>query len=48
MKDKVQRRLAHARRHHSHEENAPVKAAAAWSFVVVTAVTVGKAPQKDG
>ena len=46
MKDKNQRRLAHARRHNSHEENAPVVAVAAWAFVVVISVTVARPLQK--
>ena len=47
MKDKIHRRLAHARRHHSHEDNAAaVVAVAAWVFVVVTSVTVARPLQK--
>jgi len=46
MKDKIQRRLAHARRHHSHEGNAHVVAVAALSFVVVTSVSVARPLKK--
>ena len=46
MKDKIQRRLAHVRHHHSHEENAPVVAVAAWAFVIVTSVTVARPLKK--
>ena len=45
MKDKIQRRLAHPRRHHSHEGDASV-AVAAWAFVVITSVT-GTRPSKS-
>ena len=47
MKDKIQRRLAHACRRHSHEKNAPVVAVAASAFVVVTSVTVAKGSSKS-
>ena len=40
MKDKIQRRFAHARRHHNHEENVPV-AVVAWAFAVVTSLWQG-------
>ena len=46
MKDKIQRRSVHARRHHSHEENALVIAVVAWAFVVVTSVTVARPLQR--
>ena len=46
MEDKIHRRLAHACHHHSHEENAPVVAVAAWAFVVVTSVTVARPLQR--
>ena len=41
-KDKIQHRLAHARRHHSHEGSAPPVVVAAWAFMVVTSVTVAR------
>lgn len=46
LMDEIQRRSAHAHCHHNPEENARV-AIAAWSFVVLTSVTVAWLLQKQ-